>query len=93
MGAEEVFCDAGPLLEPTKKTLAGGPCEGAAQDGLTNAGGLADEDDAAEDGPAGDGGRVHLWTKTAGKEFGDVGLQEMLAGGTRGHGGKWVLYS
>jgi hypothetical protein len=81
MGAEHFFAHAGRLLEPTEEPLASRPGEGTPENGLAHARRLSHQQNAAEDRSAGHGGRVHLWTKPAGKKLGDMRLEETLPNG------------
>jgi hypothetical protein len=74
-GAEGGFVDAGVVLKPAKEFFAGGPGERAAEDRFLVAGGLADEEDAADDGAAGDDGLLHARAEVAAQEGGDVELE------------------
>ena len=71
-GAKGCFGHPGGFVKPAKERAAGGPGEGAAEDGLAVAGRLADEQDFADDRTAADDGRVHLRAQAAGAKLLDV---------------------
>lgn len=70
--ANLVLGPAESLVEPFEEGFAGGPGEGAAEDGLLVAGGLADQDDAGDGGASDDGRRNHAGTAAAGAKRDEV---------------------
>lgn len=77
------FVQPGGFLEPFEQGFASRPCEGTAHDRFLVAGGLADEEDFAEDGSAADDWLVHVRAQSAGAQLLDVKGEQASESGRR----------
>jgi hypothetical protein len=73
--AKKIFGNSGLFVKPTKKGFSGRPRKGPSKPRFLVTGRLTDEEDAADDGAAGNDRLGHLRTKSAGPEFANVGIE------------------